>query len=35
VRLIATDLTRMFRVEPRDIYNNRERSVPASVFNWP
>jgi len=35
VRLITTDLTRMFRVEPRDIFNNRERSVPASVFNWP
>jgi hypothetical protein len=35
VRLITTDLTRMFRVEPRDIYNNRERSVPATVFNWP
>ena len=35
VRLLTTDLTRMFRVEPRDIFNNRERSVPVSVFNWP
>jgi hypothetical protein len=35
VRLIAGDFTRAFRVEPRDIYNSRERSVPASVFNWP
>jgi hypothetical protein len=35
VRLVVTDFTRTFRVEPRDIYNNRERSVPASVFNWP
>jgi hypothetical protein len=29
------DWTRTFRVEPRDIYNNRERSIPSSVFNWP
>jgi hypothetical protein len=35
VRLTAGDFTRMFRVEPRDIYNSRERSVPASVFSWP
>ena len=35
VRLTAGDFTRMFRVEPRDIYNSRERSVPTSVFNWP
>jgi hypothetical protein len=35
VRLTVTDFTRTFRVEPRDIFNSRERSVPASVFNWP
>jgi hypothetical protein len=35
VRLTAGDLTRAFRTEPRDIFNSRERSVPASVFNWP
>jgi hypothetical protein len=35
VRLVVTDFTRTFRVEPRDIFNSRERSVPASVFNWP
>jgi hypothetical protein len=35
VRLTAGDFTRAFRVEPRDIYNSRERSVPASVFSWP
>lgn len=35
VRLTASDLTRTFRTEPRDIFNSRERSVPASVFNWP
>jgi hypothetical protein len=35
VRMTVTDFTRMFRIEPRDIFNNRERSVPASVFNWP
>jgi hypothetical protein len=34
-RLTVTDVTRAFRIEPRDITNNRERSVPASVFNWP
>lgn len=34
-RLTVFDLTRGFRVEPRDIFNNRERSVPATVFNWP
>ncbi len=35
VRLVSLDLTRTFRVEPRDIYNSRERSVPSNVFNWP
>jgi hypothetical protein len=35
VRLVVTDFTRIFRVEPRDIFNSRERSVPSSVFNWP
>jgi hypothetical protein len=35
VRLTVSDYTRIFRVEPRDIYSNRERSIPATVFNWP
>jgi hypothetical protein len=35
VRLTVTDFTRTFRLEPRDIFNNRERSIPATVFNWP
>ncbi len=35
VRLTSLDLTRTFRVEPRDVYNSRERSVPSNVFNWP
>ncbi|MFL5478858.1 MAG: hypothetical protein ACJ79X_07565 [Gemmatimonadaceae bacterium] len=35
VRFTVTDLTRTFRVEPRDVLNNRERSVPTSVFTWP
>jgi hypothetical protein len=35
VRLTVIDFTRSFRTEPRDIQNNRERSVPASVFSWP
>ncbi|HEY3133157.1 MAG TPA: hypothetical protein VGJ47_00880 [Gemmatimonadaceae bacterium] len=35
VRLTAADFTRIFRIEPRDIFNNRERSIPSSVFNWP
>ncbi len=35
VRVTSFDLTRTFRVEPRDIYNSRERSVPSNVFNWP
>lgn len=35
VRVSSTDLTRTFRIEPRDIYNSRERSVPSNVFNWP
>jgi hypothetical protein len=34
-RLTVIDWTRTFRVEPRDIFNNRERSIPSSVFNWP
>jgi hypothetical protein len=34
-RVTVTDVTRVFRVEPRDISNTRERSVPASVFSWP
>ncbi len=34
-RVSVLDVTRIFRVEPRDISSNRERSVPASVFNWP
>jgi len=35
VRLTVTDWTRTFRIEPRDIARNRERSIPSSVFNWP
>ncbi len=35
VRFVVKDFTRMFRVEPRDVYNSRERSVPATVFSWP
>ncbi|HEV2016665.1 MAG TPA: hypothetical protein VGQ98_00025, partial [Gemmatimonadaceae bacterium] len=35
VRIVVTDFTRMFRLEPRDVTNSRERSVPASVFSWP
>ena len=35
VRFTVTDVTRAFRIEPRDIANNRERSVPPSVFSWP
>ena len=35
VRLTVRDFTRTFRVEPEDVSNSRERSVPASVFNWP
>jgi hypothetical protein len=35
VRVVVTDFTRMFRIEPRDVTNSRERSVPASVFSWP
>jgi hypothetical protein len=34
-RLTVIDFTRTFRIEPRDIFNNRERSVPSSVFSWP
>jgi hypothetical protein len=35
VRFVVKDFTRVFRVEPRDVYNSRERSVPATVFSWP
>ena len=35
VRIVVTDFTRMFRVEPRDVTNSRERSLPTSVFSWP
>jgi len=35
IRFVANDFTRIFRVEPRDIFYNRERSVPSSIFNWP
>ena len=35
VRIVVTDFTRKFRVEPRDVSNSRERSVPATVFSWP
>jgi len=35
VRFSVSDVTRAFRIEPRDIANNRERSVPSSVFSWP
>jgi hypothetical protein len=35
VRLTVNGFTRTFRIEPRDIFNNRERSVPSSVFSWP
>jgi hypothetical protein len=34
-RFTVFDVTRTFRLEPRDIFNNRERSIPASVFSWP
>jgi hypothetical protein len=35
VRIVVTDFTRKFRLEPRDVTNSRERSVPATVFSWP
>jgi len=35
VRIVVTDFTRTFRLEPRDVTNSRERSVPATVFSWP
>jgi hypothetical protein len=35
IRIGVVDVTRIFRIEPRDVLNNRERSVPSSVFNWP
>jgi hypothetical protein len=34
-RLTVLDLTRTFRIEPPDIFRNRERSIPSSAFNWP
>jgi hypothetical protein len=35
IRMTVVDFTRTFRIEPRDIHNSRERSVPTSVFSWP
>jgi hypothetical protein len=35
VRIVVTDFTRMFRLEPNDVTNSRERSVPSNVFSWP
>jgi hypothetical protein len=35
VRISSLDITRTFRIEPRDIRNSRARSVPSNVFNWP
>jgi hypothetical protein len=35
VRLTVADLTRTFRIEPPDVFRNRERSIPSSAFNWP
>ncbi len=35
VRISSQDLTRTFRIEPRDIRNSRAKSVPSNVFNWP
>ncbi|MEP7346754.1 MAG: hypothetical protein ABI877_15890 [Gemmatimonadaceae bacterium] len=35
VRLTNDDRTRTFWQEPNDLRRNRERSVPASVFQWP
>jgi hypothetical protein len=34
-RLTVRDFGRVFWREPRDLYQARERSRPASVFNWP
>lgn len=33
--LVSRDFTRVFWREPGDIRQNRERSIPTSVFNWP
>lgn len=35
VRLYSRDFTSIFWKEPGDVNRNRERSIPASVFNWP
>ncbi|MFN2637060.1 MAG: hypothetical protein ABR585_08545 [Gemmatimonadaceae bacterium] len=35
VRVTVRDFTRIFRDEPEDVRFSRERSVPATVFNWP
>ena len=35
VRITFDDLTRVFRIEPKDVLRNRERSIPSSVFSWP
>lgn len=35
LRVTVRDFGRIFWKEPRDLYQARERSRPASVFNWP
>ena len=35
LRISSRDRTRSFYREPSDVRSARERSVPASVFNWP
>ena len=35
LRLTVRDFGRTFWKEPNDLYRARERSRPASVFNWP
>ena len=35
VRFTNDDRTRAFYPEPNDLRRNRERSVPATVFQWP
>lgn len=35
LRFTNEDRTRAFWLEPNDIRRNRERSIPASVFQWP
>lgn len=35
IRASNRDLTQIFRREPADVREARERSVPTSVFNWP